>query len=86
MNNQDNIIELRKIAGQLPNPYTKGVFYDVTMPDGKKAQARSTKPGFLHIRKMVKHILKSPNGEVLRESMEYAYFRCNMRTGEIIEL
>lgn len=86
MNNQDSIKALTDINNQIPNPYFKGVWYDVTMPNGKPAQAMRTKPGFLRMRRMINHVLKSPNGEIINQKMEYSYFRCNLITGEVVEL
>lgn len=79
------IQELQRVDRDVPNPYTKLVWYPSIL-NGNKIDVRRTKPGFLHIRRFMKHVLKTPTGEVLRESMEYSYFRANMNTGEIVEL
>jgi len=78
---------LIEIYKQIPNPYLKNVWYDVTMPNGKPAQALSTIKGFLRIRKLVHQTLKSPEGEIIiDEGMQYIYFRCNIKTGDITRL
>jgi len=78
---------LQNINSQIPNPYYIGVWYDVVLPDDKKAQAMRTKPGYLRMRKLIHHVIKSPDGTVLHDQgMQYSYFRCNIMTGEITEL
>lgn len=79
------IQELHRINRDIPNPYIKLVWYPSTL-NNNKIDVRRSKPGYLHIRKFMKHVLKTSTGEVLRESMEYSYFRANMTTGEIVEL
>jgi hypothetical protein len=86
MTNEESRKELYKLVNQIPNPYTKGVWYTATTSEGTSLEIRRTKFGFAHIRKMGKHVLKSPNGEILQRWEEWNYFRANLDTGEIVEL
>ena len=86
MTNEESKKALEEIDKQIPNPYYKNVWYDVIMPNGKPAQAMRTKIGFLRIRKMMNHVLKTPTGEIINQEIKYSYFRCNLKTGEITEL
>lgn len=78
---------LTEIDGQIPNPYFKHTWYDVTMPNGKPAQAMRTKTGYLKVRKLEHMLLKTSDGVTVDDlGMEYAYYRCNLWTGEITKL
>jgi len=78
---------LQDVNNQIPNPYTSGVWYDVILPNNKPGQAMRTKPGYLRIRKLIHHVIKSPDGTILHDQgMQYSYFRCNLMTGDITEL
>jgi hypothetical protein len=86
MNQEDSIKNINYIVKQMPDSYQKYVWYDVELLNGKKVQARFTKPGFIHLRQWRKHVLRTPEGEILSEKMDWSYYRGNMKTGEIIDL
>jgi hypothetical protein len=83
MDKTEAIKNLQYINNQIPNPYFKNTWYDVIMPDGRPAQAIRTKPGFLRVRRMTNHVLKTPEGEILSQHEEWSYFRANYLTGKI---
>ena len=87
MDKAESIKSLKEIDNQIPNPYLKNVWYDIIMHNGINAQAMRTKTGYLRIRKLTHHVVKSPDGTILHDQgMQYSYFRCNMITGEITVL
>lgn len=84
--NAENVQNLKMIADQIPNPWIPGNWYDVSLPNGKQAQAMRTKPGYLRIRKLMHHV-KSPSGEIINDhGMQYSYFRACLKTGSIQEM
>ena len=87
MDQQTAITEAKYINSQIPNPYNKNTWYQVTNTAGKTFDAMPTKPGFLRCRMLIKHVLKSPDGTILQDyGIQYSYFRVNYITGKVESL
>ena len=86
MNDLEIKTELQFLAKQIPNPYRYNTWYKAVSIIGKEFEIMKKSKDCLYIRRMMKHLLKSPNGEIIKEKMDYSYFRGNLKSGKLIEL
>ena len=86
MDNENVLKELWHLNKQLPNPYTRGIWYSAKSITGKEFEILKKSAKCLYIRKWVKHLLKTPTGEIISEEMDWSYFRGNLTTGNIVQL
>ena len=86
MDDQSIKTELQFLAKQIPNPYQYNTWYKAVSIIGKEFEIMKKSKNCLYIRRMMKHILKSSDGEIIREKMDYCYFRGNLKSGKLVEL